>query len=203
MPVMRPMPLVYNDARWDAVKDEYMLGDALLVTAFADELKLPEGEWLDYWTEKRLVGPAVLPATFPENRGGCLLLKPGAIVPTWPVRPFVKNGFSAEIGVIANPSEKESSFVLYEDEGNSLDYREGQFCTTTMICSRNSLEIGAVEGNLPQMPSKRTISLELHLKVCPGTLAIDGLPVNFDWQNGIAVYTFEHDTNTSAKVEWT
>ncbi len=202
MPVMRPMPLVYDDARWDGVKDEYMLGDALLVTAFTDELKLPEGEWLDYWTGKRLTGPAALPASFPENRGGCLLLKPGAIIPTWPVRPFVKNGYSDEIGIIANPSETESSFVLYEDEGNSLDYRDGQFCTTILKCREGSLEIGVIEGAFPQKPDKRSISLELHLKKCPGMLSIDGLPVNFDWQDGVATYVFEHDTGTPAKVEW-
>ena len=202
MPVMRPMPLVFNDARWDGVKDEYMLGDGLLVTAFADELKLPEGEWLDYWTGKRLTGPAVLPADYPENRGGCLLLKAGAIIPTWPVRPFVGNGCSEEIGVIANPSNQESSFVLYEDEGNTLDYREGQFCTTTMTCREGSLEIGAVQGCFPQMPQSRTISLELHLKKCPGMLAVDGLPVNFSWERGVASYAFAHDTAEPTVVTW-
>ncbi|MBQ9366884.1 MAG: DUF5110 domain-containing protein [Victivallales bacterium] len=200
--VMRPMPLVFNDVRWDSVKDEYMLGDALLVTAFANELKLPDGEWLDYWTGQRLTGPAVVSASFPKNRGGCLLLKPGAIIPTWPVRPCVKNGFSEEIGVIANPSATESTFVLYEDEGNTLDYLAGQFCTTTLKCREGYLEIGAAEGTFPLKPAKRTVSLELYLKKCPEKLTIDGQPVNFDWQDGKVTYTFEHATDAPAKVEW-
>ena len=199
---MRPLPLIYNDKRWDDVKDEYMLGDALLVTAFATELKLPEGEWLDFWTGRRLVGPAVIPAEFPANRGGCLLLKAGAIIPTWSARPFIKSAFSDSICIIANPTDTESSFVLYEDDGNSLDYQKGEFCTTTISCHSGCLKIAPVVGNFPQLPAKRTISLELHLKKRPSALAVDGLHTAFSWHNGIVSVSFLQDITSSVSITW-
>ena len=202
MPVMRPMPLMYNDKHWDDVKDEYMLGDALLVTAFATELKLPEGEWLDFWTGRRLVGPAVIPAEYPANRGGCLLLKAGAIIPTWPVRPCAKVAFSDSIGIIANPSDAKVSFVLYEDDGNSLDYQKGEFCTTSLSCRSGHLEISPAVGNFLQMPAKRTITMELYLKKRPATFAVDGVQTDFTWNDGVATLSFVHDTASSTTVTW-
>ena len=202
MPVMRPMPLIYNDARWDGVKDEYMLGDAFLVTAFATELKLPEGEWLDFWTGRRLVGPAVIPAEYPANRGGCLLLKAGAIVPTWPVRPFTPNAFSDSIGIIANPSDAESSFVLYEDDGNTLEYQKGQFCTTKITCRSGALQIEPAVGDFPQLPAKRSVTLDIHLKERPAAFAVDGVTTQFVWRDGIATIDLTHDTTSSMSVTW-
>ena len=199
---MRPMPLIYNDIQWDDVKDEYMLGDAFLVTAFADNLKLPEGEWLDFWTGRRLVGPATIPASYPENRGGCLLLKAGAIVPTWPMRPCVNSAVSDSIEIIANPSDAETSFTLYEDDGNSLEYQNGQFCTTTISCKEGCLKIASAVGNFTQLPDIRSITLYLYMKERPNAVAVDGIHTAFSWKDGIAAISFSHDTTSSVSVTW-
>ena len=61
-PVMRAMSMVYpDDPAWDACLGQYMLGDFLLVSAFSKEVRLPEGDWIDFWSGKRTSGPATLP----------------------------------------------------------------------------------------------------------------------------------------------
>ena len=46
-PVMRAMSMVYpEDPAWDTSLGQYMLGDFLLVSAFAKEVRLPQGEWI-------------------------------------------------------------------------------------------------------------------------------------------------------------
>jgi len=61
-PVMRAMPMVYpDDPAWDARLSQYMLGEFLLVSAFSKDVRLPAGDWIDFWSGKRTTGPATLP----------------------------------------------------------------------------------------------------------------------------------------------
>jgi len=61
-PVMRAMSLAYpDDPAWDAIRTQYMLGDFFLVSAFAKEVRLPEGTCIDFFSGKHLRGPATLP----------------------------------------------------------------------------------------------------------------------------------------------
>jgi len=61
---------------------QYMLGDAFLTCAFTDTIVLPERQWIDYWTGKAHDGPMKMKCTFPEDRGGPLFVRAGAIIPT-------------------------------------------------------------------------------------------------------------------------
>ena len=73
-PVMRAMSLAYaEDPAWDAARLQYMLGDFLLVSAFSPEVRLPPGEWIDFWNGRRVSGPATLPVEVTPTRGGALL----------------------------------------------------------------------------------------------------------------------------------
>jgi len=56
MPIMRALPLLYQNDRFARVaKDEYMFGPDMLVAPVVDEntrrpVYLPEGQWVDFWT---------------------------------------------------------------------------------------------------------------------------------------------------------
>ena len=57
-PVMRAMPMVYpDDPAWDTRLSQYMLGEFLLVSAFSKDVRLPAGDWIDFWSGKRTTGP--------------------------------------------------------------------------------------------------------------------------------------------------
>ena len=184
-PVMRAMSMVYpDDPAWDTKLGQYMLGDFLLVSAFSKEVCLPKGEWVDFWTGKRITGPATLPVQITPQHGGALFVKDGAIIPTWPPRDHVEKGWSPEVGLMVYPAAS-SSFTLHEDDGTSLDYRKSKFSRTRLTCEANGktvrLTIGGREGSYAGMPATRDFTATIHLSARPKTVTLDGAAVA-DWQ---------------------
>ncbi len=180
-PVMRAMPLAYpEDPAWDACLGQYMLGDDLLVSAFVKEVRLPPGEWIDFWSNERFQGPSTIPVRITPSRGGALLVKRGAIIPTWPIRDHVEKGWSPEVNLLVYPAAH-SSFTLYEDDGQSLDYRRGKFARTLITCetsdARVRLAIDARQGSYAGMPATRQFAATVHLPKRPKTVALDGAEV--------------------------
>jgi alpha-glucosidase (family GH31 glycosyl hydrolase) len=195
-PVMRAMPLAYpDDPAWDACRSQYMLGDFFLVSAFAKEVRLPAGVWIDYFSGKRHTGPATLPVTVTPTQGGALLIKQGAIIPTWPPCDHVEQGWSPEVGLMVYPGAS-SSFTLHEDDGRSLGYRKGQFAHTRLTCETVGksvrLTIGAREGRYADMPATRDFTATMHLSARPATVTLDGKPVaDYSWDNATSTATIK------------
>jgi len=183
-PVMRAMPMVYpEDPAWDAVLSQYMLGDFLLVSAFAKQVRLPPGEWIDFWSGKRTRGPATLPVEITPTRGGALMVQSGAILPTWPPCDHVEKGWSPEVGLLVYPAAR-STFTLYEDDGSSLGYRQGRFARTRLTCETAGktvkLTVGGREGRFDGMPDTRQVTATVHLPARPKNVTLDGAAVK-DW----------------------
>ncbi len=184
-PVMRAMSMAYpDDPAWDASRAQYMLGDFLLVSAFSKEVRLPKGAWIDFWSGKRLDGPATVPVQITPTQGGALLVKSGAIIPTWPPCDHVGKGWSPEVGLLVYPAAS-SAFTLYEDDGASLAYRKGKFARTRLTCETTGkttkLTIGGREGSYAGMPATRDFTATIHLPARPKTVTLDAVAVT-DWQ---------------------
>ena len=181
-PVMRAMSLAYPDnPAWDAARTQYMLGDFLLVSAFSKEVSLPEGTWYDFWSGKPAAGPATIPVEITPTHGGGLLIKGGAIIPTWPVYDHVAKGWSPEVGLLVYPASS-STFTLHEDDGVSLGYRKGQFARTRLACETNGktvkLTIGPREGQYSGMPATRDFTATVRMPARPHSITLDGVAVN-------------------------
>lgn len=193
-PVMRAMPLAYpDDPSWDGCLGQYMLGDFLLVSAYTKQLRLPAGVWTDFWTGQTVEGPATLPVKVSDGHGGALLVKAGAIIPTWPSLSHVEKGWSSEVGLLVYPTAK-SAFTLYEDDGTSLGYRRGEFAQTRLTCEmagkRVALMIGGREGKYAGMPASRAFTASIRLPVKPATVTLDGAAVaDFAWDETAKVAT--------------
>jgi alpha-glucosidase (family GH31 glycosyl hydrolase) len=203
-PVMRAMALAYpDDPAWDAAKAQYMLGDFFLVSAFSKEVRLPAGVWIDYFTGQRHTGPATLPVTVTPTVGGALLVKQGAIIPTWPARDHVEQGWSAEVGLSVYPGAS-SSFTLHEDDGQSLGYRKGQFARTRLTCEtvgkKVRLTIGARQGRYAGMPATRNFTATLHLMAKPGRVTLDGRAVECVWDAAGTATVKVPDCGATARV---
>jgi alpha-glucosidase (family GH31 glycosyl hydrolase) len=185
-PAMRAMSLAYpDDPAWDVCNSQYMLGDFLLVSAFTKEVRLPDGVWFDYWSGKPSQGPATLPVQITPKQGGALLVKRGAIIPTWPECNHLQKGWSPEVGLLVYPAER-SEFSLYEDDGTSLGYRKGEFAQTRLTCETTQktvkLTIGGREGKHAGMPDARNFTATVHLPCRPQSVMLDGVPVtDFEW----------------------
>ncbi|MBN2558996.1 MAG: glycoside hydrolase family 31 protein [Clostridia bacterium] len=138
MPVMRPLPFVFpKDGHADDIKTEYMLGDNFLVSCFTDDLYLPEGKWIDYFTGREFTGPYSGKYEFPKGKGGGLFVRSGAIIPSQPVMNYVGERPVDELTLDIFP-DGESSFTIYDDDGITLDYRDGRWVEIPVSCIADS-----------------------------------------------------------------
>ncbi len=159
LPLMRPLWLHYpDDPRAVACSDHYLFGPSILVApvvrkgAGSREVYLPAGSWYDFWTRKsveggRTVDRAVDLATMP------LYVREGSIIPMDPVREYVGQAVS-EPTTLEIWEGADGSFVLYDDDGASLDYMQGKGSSLALSWSqpRRTLTIEAVGGARPASP---------------------------------------------------
>jgi len=138
LPPMRVLWLHYpNDPEAVKLGDEYLWGRDLLVApvvqkgAKSRRVYLPEGIWFDWWTGEKLSGkrwierPVDL-ATMP------LYVRAGAIVPLDPVRQYTSQPVSGPTSLQIFPGA-DGEFTLYDDDGQSLGYRNGSDAKTVWI----------------------------------------------------------------------
>lgn len=178
LPIMRAMPLAApDDPRSPELLHQYMLGDFFLTCAFTDSIHLPAGQWVDYWTGERHEGPKDLPVCYPEGRGGPLFVRAGAIIPTWPPMQYVGDVPLDRIGLEVFAGES-SRFTLYEDDGETLGYLEGQVAETEITCERSVgeivLTISPRRGEYAGMPEQRYFDLMMHLDAAPSAVQVNG-----------------------------
>jgi alpha-glucosidase (family GH31 glycosyl hydrolase) len=138
LPMMRALWLHHgNDAEATAIGDEYLWGRDLLVApvvtpgATTRRVYLPDGGWHDWWTGEKFVGGrwierAVDLATLP------LFARTGAIVPLDPVRQHTAEVVTEPTTLHVFPGA-DGGFTLYDDDGESLGYRDGSDPKTVWI----------------------------------------------------------------------
>jgi alpha-glucosidase/alpha-D-xyloside xylohydrolase len=127
LPMMRAMWLQYpNDP--EAVKrgDQYLWGRDLLVAPVVErgaknrDVYLPAGDWYDWWTGEKTTGGKVVTKDV-DLKTMPLYVRAGAIIPVDPVRQYIDEPVK-EPTTIRIYSGADGNFVLYDDDGNSLDY---------------------------------------------------------------------------------
>ncbi|MBO7403670.1 MAG: DUF5110 domain-containing protein, partial [Clostridia bacterium] len=132
LPMARPLSLVYEDTdRFDNAMTLYFLGDSLLVGAFEMHFPLPDGLWIDFWTEEDYDGGGMLDYTPPEGRGGALFVKAGAVIARMDPQPAIMDHIPETIYLDWYPREGTcGEFTLCEDDGETLAYRSGTTART-------------------------------------------------------------------------
>jgi alpha-glucosidase (family GH31 glycosyl hydrolase) len=127
MPIMRALWLHYpDDPRATVRGDEYLWGRDILVAPVVAKgtthrtLYLPSGRWYDYWSRTPVIGGQEITryvnlSTMP------LYVRAGAILPLDPPRQYVDEP-TDQPSTIAVYTGVDGEFVLYEDDGASLDY---------------------------------------------------------------------------------
>jgi alpha-glucosidase/alpha-D-xyloside xylohydrolase len=185
LPLIRAMWLHYpQDEQAVTRGDQYLWGRDILVAPVVERgaterrLYLPKGDWYDFWTNDKHAGGcemtrAVDLETMP------LYVRAGGIVPLDPVRQYTSEP-TDEPMTIRIYSGADGTFRLYDDDGKSLDYQDGQFAWTKIAWDDESrqLTIAPDGGELP--PKLRPFVLEL----IPGgeqkTINYDGRPIEID-----------------------
>ncbi|MCF8222387.1 MAG: DUF5110 domain-containing protein [Bacteroidales bacterium] len=136
LPMMRAMWLHYpEDKRAIAKGDQYMWGRDILVApvyekgALSREVYLPEGNWYDWWTNKKYTGGENITRNVKLSIMP-LFVREGAIIPFDPPRQYTGQHVSdpLEIKIYSGSNGK---YILYRDDGLSLDYLDNKHTDIT------------------------------------------------------------------------
>jgi alpha-D-xyloside xylohydrolase len=103
------------------------------------EVYLPSGGWYDFWTNKYYKGGQTILADAPINIIP-LFVKEGSILPMTRFMQYVDEIPNAPIELYVYEG-KDSEFDLYEDDGNSYRYEEGEYAITKLLWSDKNQEL--------------------------------------------------------------
>jgi alpha-glucosidase (family GH31 glycosyl hydrolase) len=182
LPVMRALWLQYpDDTRAVACGDQYLFGGNLLVAPVVEkgaatrQVYLPKGNWYDFWTSElieggREVNREVTLDTMP------LYVRAGSILPLGPVKQYVSEKVDLPLSISIYPGA-DTSFLLYEDDGASFNYRKGDWMGIQMAWNevRHSLALHLADGSRMLSPARRSIEVRLGQDVKP--VVFEGKPI--------------------------
>jgi alpha-glucosidase (family GH31 glycosyl hydrolase) len=178
-PLMAPLALEFGlDRETRRALHQYLLGRDLMVVIYRKEAYFPPGSWKDYWTGEVVQGGMVREIHWPPSRGGGLYVREGAIIPLGPVLQYRGERALDEIELYVFPGAKESSFLLYRDDGVSLEHRDGHFATTGISVSgppeRLCVSIARPDGSYAGEPATIRWSLRVALPRRPFRVSRNG-----------------------------
>src|SRR5690348_13706884 len=182
MPIIRALWLHYPDDPVAVARDdEYLWGRDILVapvcekSATSRRVYLPRGDWYDFWTDEKMTGGreitcAVDLETMP------LFVRAGAILPLGPVKQHTQQEPTEPLAVTVYPGA-DGSFLLYEDDGKSFDYRRAQWMGIQMIWdnAHRILDLHLAPGSRMMPPLRRNI--EITCEQVKKNVVFDGRPI--------------------------
>jgi alpha-glucosidase (family GH31 glycosyl hydrolase) len=183
MPIMRALWIHFpDDPAAVACGDQYLWGKSILVAPVVEKgattrsVYLPQGGWYDFWTGERIAGGrridrAVDLETLP------LYVREGSILPLGPVKQHTAEVVEQPCSLSIYPG-KDGSCLLYEDDGNSFNYRSGEWMGVQMDWddAQKRLTLHLADGSRRLSPMPRTFLVTL-LKN-KQSLTFDGKPVS-------------------------
>jgi alpha-glucosidase/alpha-D-xyloside xylohydrolase len=137
LPMIRALWLHYpDDTAAVARSDEYLWGRDILVApvfekgASVRKLYLPRGTWFDYWTEERIEGGREIErqvdlATIP------IYVRAGTVLPLGPVKQYSDEPVDGPLTLVVYPGLNGTT-TLYDDDGKTFNYRQGEFMKVEM-----------------------------------------------------------------------
>ena len=166
------------DTRVADLKDEFMLGPALLVAPVTTPMYysvdsrpleniekirrvyLPAGAgWTDFWTGEKYKGGQWIVSEAAIDKIP-LLVRQGSIIPMGPVMQYTSEKVDAEWEIRIYPGA-DSSFTVYEDEGDNYNYEKGKSSSFEMKWDdkNHTLTLSDRKGEYAGMPVCRRLKL--------------------------------------------
>lgn len=177
MPIVRPLFFEEPDASSLAEEeDAYLFGDSFLVAPVVTAGKrektvpLPDGTWINYWTDQAVTGGASVTVDAPLDRLP-LFVRAGSIVPMRPTAPdHIGHSVADTLQLAVYPQDEASQFRFYEDDGHTRAYEQGRYATTIFRQRRTTrngntrmtVTMGATQGSFEGLPARRTYHVVLH-----------------------------------------
>ncbi|MFD7658964.1 TIM-barrel domain-containing protein [Actinosynnema sp. NPDC059797] len=183
LPMNRPMYLDhpgYEEAYEHP--SQFMYGDDVLVAPVTSpgtedvptELWVPPGTWTNYFTGETVTGPTVTTVTSDLDTMP-VFLRAGGILPT---SADDTSNAREQVGdlVLDVAAGASGSYELYEDAGEGLGYRRGEFTRTTVRYSEDdgSVTVEPRAGAFAGAVAERTWTVRLRGVAEPARLAVNG-----------------------------
>jgi alpha-glucosidase (family GH31 glycosyl hydrolase) len=216
MPILRPLYLLNPDDE-EAYRHphEYYFGAQLLVAPVLDAsgdrtVYLPPGRWIDFFSGKRYGGAHTFRAHYAVEETP-VFVREGAIIPTQPADLAWSDEKPLRKIILDIYGSGHGSFDLYEDDGVTLAYKDGEHAMTPLrhVDSDNlsgKLVIGPTVGSFQGQLKKRSWELRIHASASPDQVSIDGKPSeHWHWDANELVATVnvpEHDIREQVNVTW-
>lgn len=215
VPLMLPMYHTYpEESEAYQVPNQYWFGSEIIaapITEPMDESGLakakvffPDGLWTDLFTGVVYRGKQTIDICRPLEQMP-IFLKAGGIVPLQKHIPGNKTlGRATEMELFVAPGDS-GSFTLWEDDGETLDYRQGLFSQTQIDFewSENQavLAIGTARDNAGIVPQNRKWDIHFIGFSATCTFKIDGTPATsrYDAKRSMHTITVE-STNESIQI---
>lgn len=224
-------PMYYNHPEENKAYDcpnQYYFGSELIVSPFTSERNkdtnlarqyvwIPKGHWFDFFTGEYYEGDKSI-AVYGKLKDIPVFAKGGAIIPLAldVTKSEITNPKNMEISIFPGAT---NDFCLYEDDGNTQNYKKGIYAMTKFNQKwlENKLEftINAVEGDKTIIPKERTYTLKFRGVKQPETITaiVDNQVVNFtsnynettetliltdiaSWTEASLTITLYHSSNT-------
>ncbi len=186
MPIFRPLVLNYqNDDNVLSIDDEFLIGADLLVAPvmkpglISRQVYLPEGEWIDYWTNRRIKGGALIQVAAPIDLVP-MYVRAGAVIPMGPEMNYVgEKPFDPLTLAIYADARGEAATTVYEDDGTTQAYLQGAFRRTQVSATKSGaimeIKISAPEGSYNA--GARGLTLVVKSAPTARLLSLDGKPL--------------------------
>jgi alpha-glucosidase len=156
MPVARSLCVNYpHDSRvyLESYQYQFLFGDAMLVIPVTSQDKfkkiyLPEGSWYDLFTDQLIAGEREMVVEIPSHKIP-LFIKASSIIPMQSLVQSTKQAPSDTLYLHIYNGRERNSFVYYEDDGSTMQYKKGEFCKREMLFSpaARKITISMQEGN--------------------------------------------------------
>jgi hypothetical protein len=174
-----------------------MLGDAMLVAPITSPgagpakvagqvVWLPKGTWYNWFTGEKFDGgrDAVVAADLNEFP---LFVKGGVPVPLQNYTERMASTPLNELIIRCYPGEhgQKKSFTLYEDDGITHSYENGEFAQTELQCSRErnyvTVTIGPATGKYKGQPQSRSYVIEFPCTIRSDSASVNGKSVRVEY----------------------
>lgn len=137
----------YHKAMLSEIKDQYMMGDQLLIAPlFSGEKSrkviLPAGKWFNFYTGA-FVGEGEMITVTPGLDHIPVFVRDGGMIPMIENIQVTNGQYDL---VVQYYGEKAGSFQLYDDDGTTFDYEKGAYSWRTLSMSKdkNGQLIGSI-----------------------------------------------------------
>ena len=168
MPIMRALWLHFpDDPKAVECGDAYLWGKSVLVAPVVEKgattrhVYLPRGAWYDFWTGERLEGGREISRPV-DLETMPLFVRAGSILPLGPVKQYTDEKVEGPLSVSIYPGS-DASFLLYEDDGSSFNYRRGEWMGIQMTWNdaRRTLHLQLAPGSRMLTSGARAITVQL------------------------------------------